>query len=79
MATSATQVKNMRILLRRDSAANWTQRNPLLLKGEAGIETDEKGMKMGDGTSRWNDLPYFVGFETLDGGSPAGYMAQEMS
>lgn len=76
MATVTTQVKNMRILVRRDKAQNWTRVNPVLLIGEAGYETDERGLKYGDGETRWNDLPYFVGFTTIDGGSPAGYFPQ---
>ena len=76
MATVTTQVKNMRILVRRDKAVNWTDVNPVLLIGEAGYETDEHGLKYGDGVTRWNDLPYFVGFDTIDGGSPAGYLPQ---
>lgn len=76
MATTTTQVKNMRILVRRDKAAEWEKVNPVLLIGEAGYETDERGLKYGDGFTRWNDLPYFLGFNAIDGGSPAGYGPQ---
>jgi len=68
--TTTSQVKNMRILLRRDAAENWTDFNPILLLGEAGIETDQNGMKFGDGVTSWNGLPYFVGFDSIDGGTP---------
>jgi hypothetical protein len=49
-----------RIILRRDTAANWTSNNPVLLAGEPGYETDTGKMKMGDGESTWNNLDYFV-------------------
>jgi len=43
---------------RRDTAANWTSVNPVLAAGEAGLETDTKLVKYGDGTTAWNLLPY---------------------
>jgi hypothetical protein len=46
------------IQLRRDTAANWTAANPLLLDGEFGIESDSKKFKLGDGVTHWNALPY---------------------
>ncbi len=48
-----------RIQLRRDTAANWTSANPVLLLGEPGIEVDTGNLKYGDGTSAWNVLGYF--------------------
>ena len=68
MAT--TTVRNMRILTRRDTAQNWTDYNPVLLIGEMGYETDARGLKFGDGVTQWRDLPYFSGWEGVDGGSP---------
>ena len=47
-----------RIQLRRDTAANWTAYNPILLEGEPGIELNTDQWKMGDGIHNWNDLPY---------------------
>jgi len=52
------------IQLRHDTATNWTTNNPLLADGEVGLETDTKKMKMGDGTTRWNNLSYFGGSVT---------------
>ena len=51
-----------RIQLRNDSATNWTTANPVLLEGEIGIEIDSarNRIKIGDGTTAWNDLPYFL-------------------
>lgn len=49
-----------RIVLRQDIAANWSNNNPLLLSGELGFETDTKRIKLGNGTDRWNVLPYYL-------------------
>ena len=34
---------------RHDTAANWTAKNPVLLDGELGAETDTTFFKIGDG------------------------------
>ena len=57
----ADKTLNTRIVLRNDTAQNWLSANPVLLKGEAGYETDTNKLKFGDGTSNYNDLPYFGG------------------
>ena len=49
-----------RIKLRRDTAANWLESNPILAQGETGFETDSRAMKLGDGATRWKDLKYAV-------------------
>jgi len=46
---------------RRDSAANWTSVNPILLDGQEGFETDTGQKKMGDGVTAWNSLSYSGG------------------
>ena len=48
----------IRIQLRRDTAANWNAENPVLAVGEPGINTDTGQIKIGDGTTAWNDLSY---------------------
>ena len=48
------------IQLRRDTAANWTSANPTLSQGEQGYETDTGKMKIGDGSTAWSSLDYFV-------------------
>lgn len=50
-----------RIKLRRDTAANWTDINPVLALAEPGVETDTNKMKVGDGTKTWNQLTYLDG------------------
>lgn len=47
-----------RFVLRRGLAASWTSQNPILLQGEFGLETDTKNLKIGDGSTAWNSLPY---------------------
>lgn len=49
------------IQLKHDTSTNWTTYNPVLLAGEVGIETDTNKMKIGDGTTAYNSLDYFVG------------------
>lgn len=48
-----------RRLERRATAADWTAGNPVLGPGEWALETDTRRLKLGDGTTAWNDLPYF--------------------
>lgn len=54
----ATKTVKARLLLKTLTAAEWAEQNPVLLKGEAGIESDTRHWKTGDGTTAWNDLPY---------------------
>jgi len=49
-----------RIRLRRDTEADWTAANPTLLDGEMGIETDTRRFKVGDGSTAWTSLNYFI-------------------
>ena len=53
-------VINTRIVLRNDIASVWQSVNPILAKGEIGIEIDTKKFKIGDNVTAWNDLPYFA-------------------
>ena len=54
----AQQTLTTKILLRNDTSANWTSKNPLLLKGEFGFETDTKKFKVGNGVDNWQKLDY---------------------
>lgn len=53
-----TNTIKTRILLRNDVATAWSTANPVLMKGEIGIETDTNKFKIGDGTSAWSALSY---------------------
>lgn len=52
--------KNLKVRFkqRTDTAANWAAKNPVLLQGEIGCESDTDNLKIGDGTKAWNDLAY---------------------
>ena len=50
-----------KILLRNDTAANWSTNNPILGKGQIGVEIDTKKFKFGDGSTPWNSLGYGAG------------------
>ena len=63
---------NTRIVLRNDTAANWSSVNPVLLKGEIGMENDTRKQKMGDGISRWNALPYMTAESQVFQVEPSG-------
>ena len=39
--------------------ANWAARNPILLSGEIGFETDTGNQKIGNGIQGWNKLHYY--------------------
>lgn len=54
----ADKTLNIRIQLRNDTAANWTNANPLLLKGEMGVESDTGKTKIGNGIDHWKTLKY---------------------
>lgn len=44
----------------RGTAARWTQLNPALRSGEPGFEIDTGLFKIGDGSTEWNDLEYYL-------------------
>jgi lysophospholipase L1-like esterase len=56
------------IQIKRDTAANWTAANTLLLSGQEGLETDTGARKIGDGSTAWNALAYFTTTPTAAGG-----------
>ena len=47
-------------LNRNDSAADFTSDDPVLLAGQHGYETDTGNIKIGDGSTAWNDLDYLT-------------------
>jgi hypothetical protein len=49
-----------KIQLRRDTAANWANANPILSQGEPAFEIDTGREKIGDGVTEWNSLAYKV-------------------
>ncbi len=59
-----------RLLVRRDTAANWTSTNPTLASGEFGYETNTGKFKIGNGSTAWTSLAYSIdtniGFASLN-------------
>lgn len=49
---------NSIITQRTDTKQNWEIKNPVLLKGEIGVEIDTGNLKIGDGVSKWTLLIY---------------------
>ena len=47
--------------LRRGYEAVWKKNNPVLACGEPGFVIDKNALKIGDGTTAWNDLEYIGG------------------
>ena len=57
----ATKQLNSRIQWKKDTSANWTSNNPVLLNGEIAIVVTNSGetrFKIGDGTSSYTALPF---------------------
>jgi len=58
------------IRVRRDTTANWVANNPVLADGEIAIEkltgSSLVKIKIGDGTTAWNTLPYSVDMPTIE-------------
>jgi hypothetical protein len=52
---------NTTFKLKRGTAARWAEVNPVLELGEPGFVYDENRLKIGDGKTPWNDLPYIGG------------------
>ena len=46
------------IQFKRGTAARWAELNLVLEAGQPGFVTDENRLKIGDGLTAWNDLPY---------------------
>jgi hypothetical protein len=55
------QVINTTFKLKRGTAARWAEVNPILSEGEPGFVYDANRLKIGDGKTAWNDLPYIDG------------------
>jgi hypothetical protein len=61
-------MKGVLFQLKRYTASEWSDSNPVLLSGEPGIELQEDAsikLKFGNGVDNWNDLPYFANSKTI--------------
>ena len=54
----ATKTLKTKIIMRNDTAENWMIKNPILDKGEIGVESDTHKFKIGDNATAWKDLGY---------------------
>lgn len=54
-----------RYRLRRGTPTEWTVKNPVLMPGEQGLELVTGVIKIGDGITRWNDLPVYKRWEDI--------------
>ena len=50
---------DIRVMVRRKTTAEWESTNEVLLNSEWGRELGTDKIKIGDGVTPWNDLPYF--------------------
>lgn len=53
--------------LKNGTAAAWTSKNPVLAKGEIGLETDTKKIKIGNGVTAWASLAYITAGNVANG------------
>lgn len=49
-----------RLTVRKGSQDQWQESNPVLLEGELAWEKDARRLKVGDGETPWNELPYYL-------------------
>ena len=52
--------------VRRDTTTNWTKFNPILADGEIAVDLTVKNFKVGNGSSRWADLNYYIPITGVD-------------
>ena len=73
----AQVVVAQRMWQRRDTAANWQSKNPVLAAGEIGVQLgaspDETKFKIGDGATPWNSIGFFEG-RLIEIGTGGGYI-----
>lgn len=57
-----SEIKEIQVTLcpRSDTKTNWETKNYTLEKNEIGIDTTSHNFKVGDGTTKWNSLPYYI-------------------
>lgn len=67
----AEKIIQAKVLIRSDTASNWSDINPVLLKNELAYDETNKKFKTGDGTTAWNSLSY------VENGSSGGSVELE--
>ena len=61
------------IQFKRASSATWESLNYILAIGEPGYEKNTNRMKIGDGVTPWNLLPYVGEHSVFNALTPAGF------
>ena len=56
--SACAAAQRVRFQLRRATNSQWETNNPTLLAGEPGLNTTTTQLKIGDGVTAWNNLPY---------------------
>lgn len=54
-------MKNASFQIKRGSTQRWIEVDPILLDGEPAYDYDAHKIKIGDGVSKWSELPYLGG------------------
>lgn len=54
------------IKLRRGKSTSWSKKNIVLAAGEIGVELDTHQIKVGDGSTPWNELSYVGGTKIVN-------------
>lgn len=57
----------------RETRENWEKQNPILAAGVMGYETDTNILRIGNGRSRFADLPGFADMDKAVSLSPDGF------
>lgn len=65
MADTIQKIITTTFQLKRGTADQWTNLQPILKIGEPGFETDTGKLKIGDGSTAWPNLPYFLHENTV--------------
>jgi hypothetical protein len=70
----------IKLQIRRDTLTNWTaNQTVVLLSGEIGYVTDTRNMKIGDGTTTWENLKYQAPYYTgANSGAPDTLLALDV-
>ena len=66
-----------RIQMRRDTSTNWSVNNPTPANGEPCYETDTRKFKIGDGVTKYANLPYQGGGGSGGGSAPANMVTTD--
>lgn len=70
----------VKIRIRRDTTKNWSMADPVLMLGEIAADMDKHGLKVGDGTSKWSELPFYsieIINDLITGGTSSALSAEQ--